>query len=110
MKTLLTNMHVLTMDAAYTTFNPGFISITNDKITAVGPMDNLPTDDYERVIDGKGALAIPGMINTHTHIGMVPFRSLGDDTPDRLTRFFIPFRTKLYDRIPGVSQWKIRHC
>lgn len=90
MKTLLTNMHVLTMDAAYTTFNPGFISITNDKITAVGPMDNLPTDDYERVIDGKGALAIPGMINTHTHIGMVPFRSLGDDTPDRLTRFLFP--------------------
>ncbi len=90
MKTLLTNMHVLTMDAAYTTFNPGFISITNDKITAVGPMDNLPTDDYERVIDGKGALAIPGMIITHTHIGMVPFRSLGDDTPDRLTRFLFP--------------------
>lgn len=90
MKTLLTNMHVLTMDATYTTFNPGFISITNDKITAVGPMDNLPTDDYERVIEGKGALAIPGMINTHTHIGMVPFRSLGDDTPDRLTRFLFP--------------------
>lgn len=90
MKTLLTNMHVLTMDAAYTTFNPGFISITNDKIIAVGPMDNMPTDDYERVIDGKGALAIPGMINTHTHIGMVPFRSLGDDTPDRLTRFLFP--------------------
>ena len=90
MKTLLTNIHVLTMDAAYTTFNTGFISISNDKITAVGSMENLPTDNYERVIDGKGALAIPGMINTHTHIGMVPFRSLGDDTPDRLTRFLFP--------------------
>ena len=86
MKTLLTNVHVLTMDAAYTEFNPGFISIVDDKITAVGAMENLPTDLHERVLDGKGALAIPGMINTHTHIGMIPFRSLGDDTPDRLTR------------------------
>lgn len=90
MKTLLTNVHVLTMDAAYTEFNPGFISIIDDKITAVGAMENLPADMHERVLDGKGALAIPGMINTHTHIGMIPFRSLGDDTPDRLTRFLFP--------------------
>ncbi|MGP6140357.1 MULTISPECIES: amidohydrolase [unclassified Jeotgalibaca] len=90
MKTLITNVHILTMDENFTEYNPGFISFSDDVITAVGAMAQLPEETYERVIDGKGAIAIPGMVNTHTHIGMVPFRSLGDDTPDRLTRFLFP--------------------
>ena len=40
-----------------------------------------------QVIDGQNGILIPGMINTHTHVGMIPFRSLGDDVPDRLRRF-----------------------
>lgn len=90
MKTLITNVHILTMDENFTEYNPGFISFSDDVITAVGAMAQLPEETYERVVDGKGAIAIPGMVNTHTHIGMVPFRSLGDDTPDRLTRFLFP--------------------
>lgn len=90
MKTLITNVHVLTMDATFTEYNPGFISFTDDTIIAVGAMAQMPDETYDHAIDGKGALAIPGMINTHTHIGMIPFRSLGDDTPDRLMRFLFP--------------------
>lgn len=40
-----------------------------------------------QVIDGQNGILMPGMINTHTHVGMIPFRSLGDDVPDRLRRF-----------------------
>lgn len=90
MKTLITNVHILTMDENFTEYNPGFISFSDTVITAVGAMEHLPGEAYERVIDGKGAIAIPGIVNTHTHIGMIPFRSLGDDTPDRLTRFLFP--------------------
>ena len=31
------------------------------------------------VIDARGAIVMPGLINTHTHLGMTLFRGLGDD-------------------------------
>lgn len=33
----------------------------------------------DEVIDGKGMLALPGLINTHTHVAMTLFRSYADD-------------------------------
>ncbi len=41
-------------------------------------------------IDGKGGILMPGMVNVHSHISMMPFRSMGDDCPDRLRRFLFP--------------------
>lgn len=90
MKTLITNVWVLTMDASLTTHNPGYILLEGNTIQAVGPMAEAPTSSGIHIQDGKGALALPGMVNTHTHIGMIPFRSLGDDMPDRLKRFLFP--------------------
>ena len=36
-------------------------------------------EDYTEVIDGKGMLAMPGLVNTHTHVAMTLFRSYADD-------------------------------
>lgn len=41
---------------------------------------NRPTD-YDRVIDGKGNLLIPGFYNSHCHAAMVMFRGYGEDLP-----------------------------
>lgn len=90
MKTLITNVTVLTMNADYDVFEKGFILFEDDQILAVGPSEQQPRTGFENRIDGKNAIAMPGMVNTHTHIGMIPFRSLGDDTPDRLRRFLFP--------------------
>lgn len=90
MKTLITHVHVLTMDDTFSEYPSGYILIENQTILAIGPMSESPTLSAIHIIDGKGAIAMPGMVNTHTHIGMIPFRSLGDDTPDRLTRFLFP--------------------
>ena len=90
MKTLLVNVHVLTMDANFNEYSSGYILIENQLILEIGPMSEVPVMSELSTIEGNGAIAMPGMINTHTHIGMVPFRSLGDDTPDRLTRFLFP--------------------
>lgn len=90
MQTLLINLHILTMDEKFTEYNPGYILLKNNLIQEVGPMSEVPSQSKVHTLDGKGAIAIPGMVNTHTHIGMIPFRSLGDDTPDRLTRFLFP--------------------
>lgn len=89
MKTLITNVHLLTMDEDYHEVDQAYILIEDQDIVAYGAMADL-TAEADYIVDGQSAIALPGMINTHTHLGMVPFRSLGDDTPDRLTRFLFP--------------------
>ena len=36
-------------------------------------------EDYDEVIYGKNMLALPGLVNTHTHVAMTLFRSYADD-------------------------------
>ncbi|WP_208559386.1 amidohydrolase [Marinilactibacillus kalidii] len=95
MSTLIKNIHILTMDEEKTTYPDGYILIEGSDISSIGHMKDLPEKvKATEVIDGKQAIAMPGMINTHTHIGMIPFRSLGDDYPDRLRRFLFPLENE----------------
>lgn len=95
MKTLIKNVHVLTMDELETEYKSGYVLLENEEIIGVGEMAEVPEAD--KVIDGQQGILLPGFVNTHTHCGMIPFRSLGDDVPDRLRRFLFPleaFMTK----------------
>jgi cytosine/adenosine deaminase-related metal-dependent hydrolase len=60
--------HVATADAAGTEHPAGYVVITEDRITAVGP-GPLPAQyaAAERV-DGAGLLATPGLVNAHHHL------------------------------------------
>ena len=53
------------------------IYIENDRIVDIG------NNEYEAdvIIDGKNKLAIPGLINSHTHAYMTVFRNYADDLP-----------------------------
>lgn len=44
----------------------GGLFITDNQITAVGPTDSLPAT-ADRVLDARGMVLLPGMINTHHH-------------------------------------------
>ncbi|SIN83455.1 Cytosine/adenosine deaminase [Carnobacterium alterfunditum] len=92
MKTLIKNSHILTMDEKRTEYSEGYLIIEDRIILEIGSYDQLIQKeiDFDEVIDGHHTITIPGMINTHTHIGMIPFRSLGDDCPDRLHRVLFP--------------------
>ena len=60
----------------------GFIAIKGDVISAMGPMVDLPgSSKAEKTIDAAGHLAMPGLVNTHTHAPMTLFRGLADDLP-----------------------------
>lgn len=52
------------------------IAIADGKIIGVGHYSDWPAD---KTIDGTDKLAIPGLINTHTHAAMTLFRSYADD-------------------------------
>jgi cytosine/adenosine deaminase-related metal-dependent hydrolase len=60
--------HVATTDAAGTEYPRGYVVISEDRITAVGP-GRLPAQyaAAERV-NGAGLLATPGLVNAHTHL------------------------------------------
>ena len=55
----------------------GNLVIENDKISYIGK--EVPHKKFDRIIDGKGKVVIPGIINTHTHVPMTVFRGLADD-------------------------------
>lgn len=59
----------------------GHIGITGNRITHVGPA--APGAAAGRTIDGTDRLALPGLVNAHTHAAMTLFRGYGDDMPLR---------------------------
>ncbi|MEO3149992.1 amidohydrolase family protein, partial [Turicibacter sanguinis] len=79
MKTLIKNAWILTMDKTLSTYPQGMLVIEDDKISYVGEYDSDIEKYVDEVIDASGGILIPGMINTHAHVSMIPFRSLGDD-------------------------------
>lgn len=56
---------------------------------------------YDEIIDGKGMLALPGLVNTHTHVAMTLFRSYADDLAlmDWLQNMIWPAEAHLDDDI-----------
>jgi 5-methylthioadenosine/S-adenosylhomocysteine deaminase len=69
------------------------ITIEDGKITQIGSGDS--TADV--VVDGKDKIALPGLINTHTHLSMVLLRGYADDMrlQDWLQKKIWPLEAKL---------------
>jgi len=59
----------------------GVIATKNDKIIYVGKKPKAPRVKAEKIIDGHGKIAIPGLINCHTHLAMTLFRGIAEDQP-----------------------------
>lgn len=66
---LVTNANIITCDEQQSCYPQGFLAIENGKILDLGPMTDgppLPTT-ADAIIDAKGALLTPGLIDCHTH-------------------------------------------
>ncbi len=90
---MISGCTVLTMDDDSTLVEDGAIAIKGDTIAAVGAADTVDREFVsDRIIEAKGMLAMPGLVNTHTHAAMVYFRGLADDLPlnDWLERYIWP--------------------
>lgn len=107
MRILIKHAWILTMNEQMEQFPDGYLVIDGTTILETGAMDSLPKDiPFDTCIDAKGAILLPGMVNTHTHIGMIPFRSLGDDYPDRLRRFLFPLENECMNEKLAYSSGK----
>ncbi len=71
--------YILTMDNKLTEFQKGDIIIKDGKIIDIGK--NKKNEYYGKTIVCKDKIAIPGLINTHTHAAMSLLRGYGSDNP-----------------------------
>ena len=96
MKTIVYNGILVTMNENRDVYPRGYVAVEGTRVTETGSMDQL-RDKYGpdsllgqggetgiRWEDARGGIIMPGMVNTHCHMSMIPFRGLGDDCKDRL--------------------------
>ncbi len=78
---IITDALVLPMTEERKSFE-GFVRFKDGIITEVAPgrARELTSDD-EQVIDGKGRVLMPGLINAHTHLYQVLLRAVWEDLP-----------------------------
>ena len=57
----------------------GLMAIKDGSIIYVGREIKAPSFEADKIIDGSGKIAMPGLINCHTHAAMSLFRSIAED-------------------------------
>lgn len=97
MKILLKGGEIITLDGENKVINDGCVGITGEEIDYVGPYDSQIDSRYERVIDCRGKVVMPGFVNSHNHASMVMFRNYADDMKlmDWLYNRIFPLEDKL---------------
>lgn len=72
-----------------------YVGIEDDKISYIG--QNRPGKDFGEVIDGKGKLLMPGLVNAHCHAGMTLLRGYAENLSlhDWLNKKVFPFEAKI---------------
>jgi 5-methylthioadenosine/S-adenosylhomocysteine deaminase len=94
---LITAQYVVTMDATQRVIEDGAIAVRGEAIVAVGPRTELEAKYLStRRISTPHGLAMPGLINGHTHAAMTLFRGIKDDVTlqDWLEHYIFPAEAK----------------
>lgn len=74
----------------------GDLIVSNDRISYVGPSRDHGLD-FEKIIDGKDFIVIPGFANTHTHLAMTYFRGYASNVPlkEWLEKYIFPVEDRM---------------
>jgi 5-methylthioadenosine/S-adenosylhomocysteine deaminase len=90
---LVTNGTVITMDGQRRVIEGGAVAVRGDSIVAVGASAELAAQyDAVKIVDARGAIIMPGLINGHAHAAMSLFRGVADDLSldDWLKKYIFP--------------------
>jgi len=90
---VVTNGTVVTMDAQRHVIENGAVAVRGDSIVAVGPSADIAAQyDAAKIVDARGAIVMPGLINGHAHAAMSLFRGMADDLAldDWLKKYIFP--------------------
>ncbi len=83
MDTLISNVTAVTMNERMEVLFGAYIGIEGGKICSISK--TAPKEQPATIIDGTGMVAIPGLINCHTHLAATALRSYLDDLSNRET-------------------------
>lgn len=81
MDTLISNVTVVTMNERMEVLFGACIGVEGGKISYIGKTP--PAEQPATIVDGTGMVAIPGLINCHTHLATTVLRSYCDDLSNR---------------------------
>ncbi|WP_322791537.1 amidohydrolase family protein, partial [Bellilinea sp.] len=77
---ILKNAVVVTMDEQFNLYEPGAVAIRGETILAAGQQNEIIQQYFaNQVVDCRGKILMPGLINAHTHVPMTLLRGLADD-------------------------------
>ena len=77
MDTLISNVTVVTMNERMDVLFGAYIAVTDGKISYIGK--TVPEGKPATIVDGTGMVAMPGLVNCHTHLASTVLRGLVDD-------------------------------
>ena len=77
MDTLISNVTAVTMNPKMDVIFGAYIGIEDGKIVSIEK--SAPKEAPKTIIDGTGMVAIPGLVNCHTHLATSVLRSYTDD-------------------------------
>ena len=77
MDTLISNVTIVTMNERMEVLFGAYLGITDGKITSISK--TAPQEKPATILDGTGMVAIPGLINCHTHLATTALRCYLDD-------------------------------
>jgi cytosine/adenosine deaminase-related metal-dependent hydrolase len=100
MRTVIAGCAVATVDSgvgAGTEYADGHVVVEDNRIVAVGP-GRSETRDGDRLVDGRGCLLTPGLVNTHHHLYQWASRGLAQE--DNLFGWL----ATLYPRWAGIDE------
>lgn len=105
-RVLIINGYVVTVDGARNVHPGGFIAIDGTRIAAVGPSAQTPKPDgFDEVIDAKGCIVTPGLINMHQHHWYTLFKGLADGflLEDWVSDFLLPLALNMTEPAMRIS-------
>ena len=77
MDTLISNVTVVTMNEKMDVLFGAYLGVADGKIAYIGK--EAPKEQPVTIIDGTGMVAMPGLVNCHTHLATTVMRSFVDD-------------------------------
>ncbi len=82
------NVRLLTLVPGIKGVEDGILCVREGRIEAVGHRKDLAQGmaaakkkDHVEMVDGRGGILMPGLVNGHTHTPMTMFRGMADDLP-----------------------------
>ena len=77
MDTLISNVTIVTMNERMDVLFGAYLGIKDGKISYIGK--TAPEEKPATIVDGTGMVAMPGLVNCHTHLATSVLRSYCDD-------------------------------